>query len=136
MSERRRGNSRGEGLALAIARVTVLAPGGFVAGYAVGRGLGRIVSGCPLAGACVDATPVLLAWPLAILGMGAGSTFAASRVGEWWQGMLVWAVGIVSLLVFVVVIGWLGSDSAAGLVIALTWLVAALAVAGAAWRRL
>ncbi|UCC71197.1 MAG: hypothetical protein JSV86_12470 [Gemmatimonadota bacterium] len=106
-----------------------------MAGYVLGRALGRLVSGCPLAGACSEANPVLLAVPLAILGMGAGSTLVASRVGEWWEGVLVWGAGIAWMLVLVVAVGWLGIESRAGRFVALAWMLAALATAVATWRR-
>lgn len=133
--ERKQGRARPDGFGTAVFRVALLAPGGFVAGYGIGRALGRLVSDCPLSGPCSEANPVLLAVPLAILGMGVGSTVAAARLSEWWEGILVWGAGIAWMLVLVVAIGWLGVDSQPGRILGLAWLLAALAMAVAIWRR-
>ncbi|KPK82580.1 MAG: hypothetical protein AMS25_01605 [Gemmatimonas sp. SM23_52] len=111
----------------------MLAPGGFVAGYLLGRALGYLLSGCPLSGPCRHAIPVLLGLPVAILGMGAGSTLAATRVSHWWEGIAVWIVGLLAMLMLVMLVGWLGSDSLAGQLLGLVWLVAAIGLAIATW---
>jgi hypothetical protein len=124
---------RPDSLGTASLRAAVLAPGGFVAGYLLGRALGYVLSGCPLSGPCRDATPVLLSLPAAILGMGAGSTLAASRVSRWWEGVAVWVVGLLAMLILVMLVGWLGSDSLAGRLLGLGWLLAAIGLAVVTW---
>jgi uncharacterized membrane protein AbrB (regulator of aidB expression) len=125
--------ARPDSLGVASLRAAVLAPGGFVAGYLLGRALGYLLTGCPLIGPCRDATPVLLGLPAAILGMGAGSTLAATRVSRWWEGIVVWVVGLLAMLLLVVLVGWLRSDSLAGRLLGLVWLAAAIGLAIATW---
>jgi hypothetical protein len=122
-----------DSLVVAVMRVTVLAPGGFVAGYLLGRAMGRVLAGCALVGSCDETVPVLMAVPVSILGMGVGSTLAASRVRLWWQGIAVWVAGIASMSVLVVLVGSLGIESGAGKLISLGWLLAAVFVALATW---
>ena len=124
---------RPDSLGVASLRAAVLAPGGFVAGYLLGRVLGYLLSGCPLSGPCRHAIPVLLGLLAAILGMGAGSTLAATRVSHWWEGVAVWVVGLLAMLMLVVLVGWLGSDSLAGRLLSLVWLAAAISLAMATW---
>lgn len=123
-----------ESLARAVGRVVVLAPGGFVAGYLLGRVLGNVVTGCPPFGPCDQLLPILIAIPAATIGMGAGCALAAARVGKWWEGVAVWAVGILAMLFLVVSVGWLGRGSAAGRALALGWLAAG-ALIGIVGRR-
>jgi hypothetical protein len=125
---RKRNAAQPDRLGWALARVTVLAPGGFVAGYLAGLMFGRLL------GACGEATPVLLAIPAAILGMGAGSTLAAVRVRRWGEGVVVWLGGIVAMTGLVTAIGLLGVDSLIGRALAVGWLVAAAGLAIASIR--
>jgi hypothetical protein len=122
-----------DSLGVASLRAAVLAPGGFVAGYLIGRTLGYLLTGCPLIGPCRHATPVLLGLLAAILTMGAGSTLAATRVSRWWEGIVVWVVGLLAMLMLVVLVGWLRSDSLAGRLLGLVWLAAAIGLAIATW---
>jgi len=71
-----------------------MAPGGFVVGYLVGRAVGRLVSGCPFAGPCDRALPVLTTVLASILGLGIGSTLAVLKVRFWWEAIVVWAAAI------------------------------------------
>ncbi len=132
--DRKRNEAQPDKLGWALARVAVLAPGGFVAGYLVGLMFGRLLGDCPLLGACAEATPVLVAIPVAILGMGAGSTLAAVRVRRWGEGVIVWLGGIVAMTGLVSVIGLLGSESLIGRALAVGWLVAAAGLAIASIR--
>jgi len=129
VKEKRRRGAEPDRLAVAFLRVAVLAPGGFVAGYAVGRALGRLLSGCPVSGPCDEAGPVLLAIPASLLGFGVGSALAATRVSRWWEGVAVLGVGIAWLFAFVVLVGWLGIESLAGRLVSVAWLLAATGVA-------
>jgi hypothetical protein len=131
--KRRRVVSKPDSLVVAVMRVTVLAPGGFVAGYLLGRGVGRVLAGCALAGSCGETVPVLIAVPTSILGMGVGSTLAASRVKFWWQGIVVWLAGIASMSVLVVLVGTLGIESGSGKLVSVGWLLAAVCLALATW---
>lgn len=127
--DRRQREGGPDRLGKAFLRAAVLAPGGLVAGYLLGRVLGRLVGGCALTSACDDAGPVLLTIPTSIVGMGTGSILAATRVSRWWEGIAVLGVGLVSALGLVVLIGWSGADSLAGRMLALGWLVAAVGMA-------
>jgi len=129
VKDRKRRGAAPDRLAVAFLRVAILAPGGLVAGYAVGRLRGRVLSGCPLSGPCGEALPVLLVIPTSVIGFGVGGALAAARVNCWWEGVLVWGAGIVSLFSFVVLIGWLGVDSRAGRFVSLFWLLAAAVLA-------
>ncbi|NIR45669.1 MAG: DUF2207 domain-containing protein [Gemmatimonadetes bacterium] len=104
-------------------------------GHLAGRGLGRAAVGCPLLGGCSEPAPILLAIPLAILGMAVAAGLTASRVRRWWEGVAVFAVGIASMLVLVISVGVLGAGRTAGRGLALGWLLVAVAVAVATWRR-
>ncbi len=106
-----------------------MAPGGFVAGYLAGRAVGRLVSGCPLAGPCERALPLLTTVVAAILGLGIGGTLAALRVRLWWEAVVVWAAAIVATLGLLVVVGALGSDGWPGRLVALGWFTAAVGTA-------
>jgi hypothetical protein len=64
-----------------------------------------------------------------VVGMGVGIGLAASRVGNWVEGLAVWAVGILSMLGVVVVVGLLGMDSLPGRLLPLGWLLAAVGAA-------
>ncbi len=128
VKEKRRRGAEPDRLTVAFLRVVVLAPGGFVAGYAVGRALGRLWSGCPVSGPCDEAAPVLLAIPTSLLGLGVGSTLAAMRVARWWEGVAVLSVGVAWLFAFIVLVGWLGVESLAGRLVSVAWLLAATAV--------
>jgi hypothetical protein len=125
VSERRRRSVEPDRLAVAFLRVAVLAPGGFVAGYAVGRLLG----GCSISGPCDEVVPVLLVIPTSIVGFGAGSALAAMRVGRWWEGVAVLGMGVAWLVGFVILVGWLGIDSLAGRLVSVVWLLTASALA-------
>ena len=129
VKDRKRRGAEPDRLGIAFLRAAILAPGGLVAGYAVGRLVGRVLSGCPFSGPCDEALPVLLVIPTSVIGFGVGSALAAVRVGSWWEGVLVWGAGIVSLFSFVVLIGWLGIDSRAGRFVSLFWLLAAAVLA-------
>lgn len=109
----------------ACARVAGLAPGGFVLGYVSGRAAARALSGCAFVGPCADITPVLVSLASAVLGMGAGNTLAALGVRYWWEGVVVWAVGILMSLVMMAIVGSVGALSAVGLFVAGMWLVVA-----------
>jgi hypothetical protein len=106
-------------LTVAFLRVAVLGPGGSVAGYAAGRLLGRVMSGCPISGPCDESVLVLLVIPTSVVGFGVGSILASARVSHWWEGVAVWGVGIASLICFVVLVGWLGIDNPAGRLVSL-----------------
>ncbi len=129
VKDRKRRGAGPDRLAVAFLRAAILAPGGLVAGYAVGRLLGRVLSGCPFSGPCDEALPVLLVIPTSVVGFGVGSALAAARVSCWWEGLLVWVAGIVSLFSFVVLIGWLGIDSRAGRLLSVCWLLVAAVLA-------
>lgn len=137
MESKERGASeekaRPDSLGVASLRAAILAPGGFVAGYLLGRALGWVLSGCSFTGPCRDATPVLLSLPAAILGMGAGTTLAATRVRRWWEGIAVWVVGLLAMLMLVVLVGWLDTSSLPGRLLGLGWLVAAIGLAIVTW---
>ncbi|KPK57178.1 MAG: hypothetical protein AMS21_11795 [Gemmatimonas sp. SG8_38_2] len=109
--------------------MALLAPGGFVAGYLAGRAVGRAVSGCPLSGLCAETTPILLTLLSSIVGMGVASMLVATRVRLWWEGVCVWAAGILATFCLLVLVGMLGTDSVPGRVVSVAWLIAAIAVA-------
>ena len=129
VSEKRRRGIEPDRTAVAFLRVAILAPGGLVAGYAVGRLLGRLLGGCPLSGPCDEAMPVLLVIPTSVVGFGVASALAAMRVSYWWEGVAVLGVGVASLVCFVILVGWLGIDSPAGRLVSVVWLLAALILA-------
>jgi len=124
----RPGRTEPDSLGVACLRGALLAPGGFVAGYLAGRTLGRVVSGCPLSGLCAEATPILLTLLSSIVGMGVASMLVATRVRLWWEGVVVWAVGILATFSLLVLVGTLGTDSLPGRVVSVAWLMAAIAV--------
>jgi len=123
------GRAKPDSLGVACLRVALLAPGGFVAGYLAGRALGRVVSGCPLSGLCAEATPILWTLLSSIVGMGVASMLVATRVRLWWEGVVVWAGGILATFCLLVSVGTLGTDSLPGRIVLVTWLLAAIAVA-------
>jgi len=97
-----------------------------VLGYAGGRAVARALSHCPLLGACDDFTPLLVSLSSAVVGMGIGNTLAVVRVRYWWEGVGVWAVGLLASLALVALIGLVGALSVAGLAVAIVWAVLAL----------
>ncbi len=119
-------SERADKLRRAVVGATVLAPGGFVAGYLVGRWFGVLLSGCPLRGSCDNAAPVLLAIPTSLIGMGFGCTLASARVRVWWQGVVVWSAGILSMILLVVLVGWLGVDTSSARLVGVGWLLLAV----------
>ncbi len=133
-SGKSKGEARPDRLVVASLRAAILAPGGFVAGYLCGSALGRVLGGCPLSGECDVALPVFLALPVAIVGMGAANTLAAARVRYWWEGVAVWGVGIAAMTLLVIAVGWLGSETIVGRLVALLWLIAAVGLAVVTWR--
>jgi len=118
-----------DSLGLACLRAATMAPGGFVAGYLVGRAAGRLVSGCPFAGPCDRALPVLTTVLASIVGLGLGSTLAALRVRFWWEAVVVWAAAILAALGLLIVVGAFGSDSWPGRLVAIGWCLAAVGAA-------
>ena len=134
-SEERPTRKVADGLALALVRVAVLAPGGFIVGYLLGRSLGVLVSGCPLWGPCDELLSVLVAIPTSIIGMGLGCTLASMRVRRWLEGVGVWGGGIGATIVMLSLFGWLGSDSPQGRTLALTWALAAIGWSMVYWLR-
>ncbi len=133
--ERSREPTPPDSLVVACWRVAALAPGGFVLGHLAGRGLGHLAVGCPLLRGCGEPAPILMAIPVAILGMGMAAGVAASRVRRWWEGVAVLAVGIASTLVMVVLVGMCGAAGTCGRGLALGWLLVAVGVAVATLRR-
>lgn len=119
-------SERADKLGRAVVGAAVLAPGGFVAGYLVGRSLGALLSGCPLRGSCDGATPVLFAIPTSLIGMALGCTLASARVRLWWQGVVVWSAGILSMILLVALVGWLGADTSSARLVAVGWLLLAV----------
>ena len=113
-------------LGLACLRAGALAPGGFVAGYLVGRVLGRWVSGCPFAGPCDRGFPVLATLLFSIVGLGVGGAMATLRVRAWWEAIVVWASAIVATGGLLVIVGALGTGGWPGRLVALGWLLAAV----------
>lgn len=97
--------------------------------------MARVISDCPLVGPCGDFGPILVALSSAIFGMGVGNTLASLRVRYWWEGIVVWAVGILASLVLVALVGSIGVTSVPGLLVASVWLVTALVLALAGLRR-
>lgn len=134
-SEKSRSEARPDSLVGAALRTAVLAPGGFVMGYLLGVAVGRLLGGCPLRGECGVALPIFLSVPTAIIGMGAANTLAAARVRYWWEGVAVWAVGIIAVLVLVVTVGLVGVESGAGRLLGFGWLLAAGALGLAGWLK-
>lgn len=132
---RRHGPAGPDSLPLACARAAGLAPGGLVLGYLVGRAAARVIGDCPFVGPCSDFGPVLVGLSSAVFGMGVGNTLASLRVRYWWEGVVVWAVGIVASLVLVALVGSTGATSVPGLLVAAVWLVVALVLALAGLRR-
>jgi hypothetical protein len=63
-----------------------------------------------------------------IVGMGVASMLVATRVRLWWEGVVVWAVGILATFSLLVLVGTLGTDSLPGRVVSVAWLMAAIAV--------
>jgi hypothetical protein len=131
---RRRGLAGPDSLPLACARAAGLAPGGMVLGYLGGRAAARIIGDCPLAGFCSDFGPVLVGLACGVLGMGVGNTLASLRVRYWWEGVVVWAVGITASLGLVTLVGSTGATSIPGLLVVTVWLVIALVLAFAGLR--
>jgi len=129
--ERKKRPTRGsrDSLRLACIRAAAIAPGGFVAGYLVGRAVGRLVSGCPLAGPCDRGLPVLATVAASILGLGIGGTLATTRVRYWWEAIVVWMAAILATFLLLVVVGTLGSESWPGILVALGWFTAAVGAA-------
>lgn len=112
-----------------------LAPGGFVLGYLAGHVAGRTVGGCPLRGFCAEITPVLLALACGVLGLGVGNTLAALRVRYWWEGVAVWAAGILASLTLVALLGLIGPITLPGLLVAAASVILALVLTIATLRR-
>lgn len=133
--EERESSRRPDDLVRASGRAAVLAPGGFAAGYLIGRSLGNLVAGCSPIGPCDAFFPTFLAIPTSVIGMGVACTLAAARVGRWWEGLAVWAAGILAMLIFVVLMGWLGPSSVAGRMLAFGWLSGAVALGIIQWKR-
>ena len=127
--KRRQAKVGPDSLGQACLRAATMAPGGFVAGYLVGRAAGRLVSGCLFAGPCDRALPVLTAVLASIVGLGLGSTLAALRVRFWWEAVVVWTAAILATLGLLVVVGAFGSDSWPGRLVALGWFFAAVGAA-------
>lgn len=134
-SDEKRNRLARERLVLSLGRAVMLAPGGFVAGYLSGLAAGRVISGCAVFAPCDQLFPALLALALAIVGMGCGCALGASRVGYWWEGVAVWGTGILSMLLLVLLVGWLGRDSLAGRAVAIGWLAGAVVLSVRALAR-
>jgi hypothetical protein len=105
-----------------------------VLGYLGGRAVARIIGDCPVVGFCGDFAPVLVGLVSAVLGMGVGNTLASLRVRYWWEGVVVWAAGIVASLVLVTLVGSTGATSVPGLLVVAVWLTVALVLAFASLR--
>jgi hypothetical protein len=129
--ERKRRPARvgSDSLGLACLRAAAMAPGGFVAGYLVGRAAGRLVSGCAFAGPCDRALPVLTTVVASIVGLGFGGTLATTRVQFWWEAIVVWVAAISATFGLLIVVGAFGSGSWPGRMVALGWFLAAVGAA-------